>query len=382
MNKVYILAGLRSHVGVRGGIFRDVLPERLGAGVLRGLGLSYDLEKLDGIFCGNAVGPGGNIGRLTALTAGLPETIPAVTLDLQCASALAAVEYAALKIAAGDADFLAAGGTESSSLAPEKRYVPRDPRSQVREPLYHCAQFIPGEISDNAMLLGAERAAAFAGITREEADKAALESQRRAVRAEKAGVLFNVILPLFGSTRDEAIRPKLNEKVMKRAPVISGFPGGILTAANACTINDGAAFLLLCSEKFLKENGLKPRAEILGTAAVGGDPARPPLICDAAAGAAIKKCGLSYEELSAFEYNEAFSVIDVLFSRAHPAEAERLNQFGGALAYGHPYGASGAIILLHLLRVLEETKGNYGTASIAAAGGVGESVVIRTIHNS
>lgn len=377
MERVFLIDGLRSHVGIRGGEFRDVLPEKLGAGVLRALGKRQDLAAADGLFCGNAVGPGGNIGRLTLLEAGLPAAMPAVTFDMQCASSLAAVDLAYGKLASSQAGCLIVGGVESSSLAPEKRYHERDPRSGLRKRAYHAAQFIPGEFCDEAMLLGAERTAKKAGITREEADQAALASQQRAAVAQAAGVFSGCIVPLFGSSRDEAIRPRLNEKIMRRAPVMSGVPGGIVTAANACTINDGAAFLLLTSESFIEAHHLEPKAEIIASAMTGGDPECPPFAADTAAAAVLQKAGLSYSDVTAFEYNEAFSVIDVLFERAHPEAYDRLNPYGGALAYGHPYGASGAIILLHLLASLEE-KGGYGVASIGAAGGVGEAVLLRS----
>lgn len=378
MNRVFLFGGLRSHVGVRNGIFKSVLPEDLGAGVLCALGQKFDLAAADALYCGNAVGPGGNIGRLTLLKAGLPASMPGITIDAQCASSLTAVDLAYGKIASGQADFLIVGGAESSSLAPEKSYAEHDPRSRVRARRYHAAQFIPDECCDEAMLLGAERTAELAQISREEADAAALASQRRAVAAEARGDLAGVIVPLFGSTRDEAIRPRLNEKIMSRARCMSGMPGGIITAANACTINDGAAFVLIGSERFLKSHGLSPLAEIVGTALTGGDPWRPPLAADAAAGAAIEKAGLAYEDITAFEYNEAFSVIDVLFGRAHPDVKDCLNQWGGALAYGHPYGASGAIILIHLMEILKSQGGGYGVASIGAAGGVGESILIKS----
>lgn len=376
MERVFLIDGLRSHVGIRGGIFRSVLPEQLGASVLKALGKRQDLSLAEGLFCGNAVGPGGNIGRLTLLAAGLPASLPAVTIDMQCASSLAAVDLAYGKLASGQCQCLIAGGVESSSLAPEKRYHEKDPRSGLRERVYHAAQFIPGEFCDEAMLLGAERTAGKAGISREEADRAALASQRRAAAAEEAGIFKNDIVPLFGSTRDEAIRPRLNEKIMRRAPVMSGVPCGIVTAANACTINDGAAFLLLATETFARDHHLEPRAEIVMTAMTGGDPECPPFAADEAAAAVLGKMGLAYSDVTTFEYNEAFSVIDVLFERNHPEVKDRLNPYGGALAYGHPYGASGAIILLHLLASLEE-KGGYGVASIGAAGGVGEAVLLR-----
>ena len=381
MNRVFIADGLRTHIGIRNGIFKEIRPELLGAEVLKGLGERQDLREMDQVICGNAVGPGGNIGRLTVLEAGLPEEIPAMTADLQCASGLAGIDIAFAKIASGQCSLIAAGGIESTSLQPHRLYHENDPRRGEGNGEYLSAQFIPGEYSDNAMIRGAERTAAGEQITREEADAAALDSQQKAMEASRQGYLKDVILPVFGSVRDEAIRPRITGKVFRRAPVISGMPDGIMTSANVCTINDGAAFLLLCSEAWMKEHHIMPMAEILGTETIGTDAARPPLSADRSTGRLLSDAHMTYEEVDAFEYNEAFSIIDVLFTRAHPGMAERYNSLGGALAYGHPYGASGAVILLHLMTALKLRQGKIGVAAIAAAGGVGVSMLIRSLQS-
>ena len=325
--KVYILGGLRSHIGIRYGIFKSVRPEVLGGRVAAELCRRYSVVP-DLCICGNAVGPGGNIGRLLLLESGFPERVPAFTLDLQCASGLAAIDMAAGRIAAGQCDVVLAGGAESASLQPKRIYADHDERAKLRNPEFTAAQFMPGEFGDDAMLLGAERAAKAAGITREEADEAALRSQMLAKDASENGIFRDVILPLFGSTRDEAIRPRMSRKLLERAPRVTDFQDGILTAANSCTMNDGAAFL-------------------------------------------------TYEDIDAFEYNEAFAVISAHFMKKHPEVAGRLNQAGNALAYGHPYGASGAEIMIHLMEILREKEGRLGAAAIPAAGGVGEAILVK-----
>ena len=378
---VYLLGGYRSHIGVRYGIFKSIRPEILGGRVLSavwqrfGMGAAPDLA-----ICGNAVGPGGNIGRLTTLTAGLPISTPALTVDLQCASGLTAIDLAAAKIASGGCDFIIAGGTESASLAPHRIYHENDERSQKRKPEFTAAQFIPEEWGDDAMLLGAERAAKKAGITREEADEAALLSHQRAQAALTEGKLSSLVLPLFGSTKDEAIRPRMSGRLLARAPRVTDFPGGILTAANACTMNDGAAFVALASEAWVKAHGAKPFAKIVATHLTGGDPWCPPLTADLAAGELLKKQGLSYEAVDAFEYNEAFAVISAHFRKNHETVKDRLNSWGGALAYGHPYGASGAEIMLHLVARLADGGGHLGMAAIPAAGGVGQAILIERVE--
>ena len=223
--KVYILGGLRSHIGIRYGIFKSVRPEVLGGRVAAELCRRYSVVP-DLCICGNAVGPGGNIGRLLLLESGFPERVPAFTLDLQCASGLAAIDMAAGRIAAGQCDVVLAGGAESASLQPKRIYADHDERAKLRNPEFTAAQFMPGEFGDDAMLLGAERAAKAAGITREEADEAALRSQMLAKDASENGIFRDVILPLFGSTRDEAIRPRMSRKLLERAPRVTDFQDG------------------------------------------------------------------------------------------------------------------------------------------------------------
>ena len=373
--KVYILGGLRSHIGIRYGIFKSVRPEVLGGRVAAELCRRYSVVP-DLCICGNAVGPGGNIGRLLLLESGFPERVPAFTLDLQCASGLAAIDMAAGRIAAGQCDVVLAGGAESASLQPKRIYADHDERAKLRNPEFTAAQFMPGEFGDDAMLLGAERAAKAAGITREEADEAALRSQMLAKDASENGIFRDVILPLFGSTRDEAIRPRMSERLLARAPHVTNVPDGILTAANACTMNDGAAFVALASDDWVKAHGAYPMAEIKAVRASGGDAACSPLMADQAVSQLLSQEGLSYEDIDAFEYNEAFAVISADFMARHPSVKDRLNRWGGALAYGHPYGASGAEIMIHLMAILKQKNGRYGVAAIPAAGGVAEAILI------
>ncbi len=370
MKRVFLLDGLRTHIGLRGGQWRSTPPEQLAAPLLSELTRRYP-EKADQVICGNAAGTGGNPARMAALLAGLPEDIPAVTVDLQCASGLSAVELASLKIRCGEAELIAAGGFESSSLQPVRSYQKNDPRYSG-EP-YICARFSPGEGDDRVMLRGAERLAKREGVQKEELDFWALESHRRAREARNAGMLSDVILPI-GESRDEGIRDRMSQKLLDRLPPL--FPEGITNAANACPINDGAAMLLLCSEEYLRRNRLVPKAEFLGFCTVAGDPAVSPSAAGMAAECLMRRKGLAAGEIGAFEYNEAFGVIDVLFQRLHPSLTERYNRLGGALAYGHPYGASGAVLLLHLLKSLELSGEKLGICSIAAAGGQGMSALI------
>ena len=373
MREVFIAAGLRTPIAHRGGALAHVLPEELGARVIRALlrHLGLGGAELSGVLAGNAVGTGGNIARLMALRAGLPEEVPSCTVDMQCASAAAAISLAAAKIASGQGECFLAGGMESASLQPLRVYDARDPRcTLVPDGVYRTAQFSPGELAEDAMLRGAERVMQQEAVTRAELDAAVLRSHRLAAAAWREGLLGDVVLPL-------PERPVKCEGAADsdRLPPHFG-PGTLLNAGNACAIHDGAAFLLLASDAFLHRQRWKPLARLVATASRGGNPQESPRGAMRTADFLLAQQGLRYEDLAAIEFNEAFAVIDVLFARAHGNCLDRYNRLGGALAYGHPYGASGAVLALHLLQSLRQAGGGLGLLSIAGAGGMGEAILL------
>ena len=381
MEKVYVLGGLRTPIVVKNGQFKNIKPECFGAEVLKALIKKYALTDISGVIAGNAVGTGGNITRLMTLTAGIDERVPAMTVDVQCASAAAAISVAYAKIAAGQGDVFIAGGLESSSLQPIRVYAKGDDRydkTPMHDGAYKTAQFSPGDLNPDAMLRGAEKTAQAENITKEELDAWVLESHRRASDAQTAGVLSDIIVPVNGCEMDDGIRPRMNQRLLDRLPLIFG-KGSLTNAGNSCLINDGAAFVVLVSEKYLAKHKIKPAARILGTASMGGVPDESPRGAMRTADTLLSKLGLGYEDLSAIEFNEAFAVIDVLFERSHPSLRGIYNTFGGALAYGHPYGASGAILMLHLLKALSSAGGGKGILSIAGAGGMGEAIGVEML---
>ena len=375
---VYILGGLRTPITHRGGALAHVRPEELGSTVIRALLARYGLpaNALSGVLAGNAVGTGGNLARLTALLAGIPEEVPACTVDMQCASAAAAISLAAAKLASGQGELFLAGGMESASLQPLRIYAEHDPRySLVPGGAYKTAQFAPGDVAPDAMLKGAECVMEAEQVTRAELDTFVLRSHHLAGEAVKQGLLADVIVPVGDCRRDSGIRPRLSQRLLDRLLPHFG-PGTLLDAGNACAIHDGAAFLLLANGDFLRRHSLQPAARIVATAAVGGRPDESPRGAMRTADVLLHRQGLRYEDLAAIEFNEAFAVIDVLFDRAHPGCLARYNRLGGALAYGHPYGSSGAIIALHLLQSLKLAGGGLGLLSIAGAGGMGEAILL------
>lgn len=379
---VYILGGLRTPVTQKNGKMKYVRPEQMGAILIRALQKKYPLEQPDGIICGNAVGTGGNITRLMALTAGLPESVPALTVDVQCSSGAAAVALAYSQLAIGNGDVYLAGGIESASLQPLRVYDAKDERHTAvpdGNGAYYTAQFSPDELAPDAMLRGAERTMQTEKMSKAELDKWTLLSHRRAAAAQRDGILADIIVPVGECAADDGIRPKMSQRLLDRLPLIYG-EGTLLTAGSSCLINDGAALAVLVSERWLKAHpDIKPQAKILRTRAAGGPPAESPRGAMHTADLLLADAGLTYNDLAAIEFNEAFGAIDVLFEREHANLIDRYNRLGGALAYGHPYGASGAILLLHLLKSLQAAGGGKGLLSIAGAGGMGQAILIETV---
>ena len=381
MEKVYILGGGRSYIGIENSMYRHMPAEILGAETLKKIIGLYCIEDLDGIIAGNGVGAGGNITRLMMLEAGMPESIPAVTVDLQCGSGLESMGIAASKIACGMGSIYIAGGFESSSTAPRRGYHVNHPDYRQfggENGWYHAAKFSPGRHKETAMLEGAENTAKKEKITRQEMNPWVIRSHQLAKETRERGILQDIVFTVAkGCDKDEGIRERMSERFLDRLPCILP-EGKAITAGNACLTNDGAAFLVLCSGKYAREHGLKPKAEFIGMAETGGNPSESPRTAIMAIEKLLCRYHLAAEDIDIFECNEAFAVIDVLFARAFPNLAERYNIFGGALAYGHPYGASGGIITLHAVKALEKAGGRLAVCSIAAAGGVGTAILIQS----
>lgn len=386
MESVYVLGALRTPIVTKNGKFKTIPAEKLGASVIRALSEKYPdaAQNLSGVIGGNAVGTGGNITRLAALTAGIDETVPAWTVDMQCASAAAALAAAYHAIACGEGDVYLAGGMESSSLQPLRVYDKKDARyakTPEGDGAYYTAQFAPGDLDPQTMLRGAERVAKAEHVTKEELDAWAIESHKRAAAARESGVLKEAIVPVESVDEDDGIRPRMNKKLLNRLPRLFG-PESVTTAGTSCLINDGAAFALLVSENWLREHReISPVAKIVAAQAMGGAPDESPRGAMRTAERLLSRLGLKMEDMAAIEFNEAFAVIDVLFERKYPDLVSRCNALGGALAYGHPYGASGAILLVHLLAALRKAGGGFGLLSIAGAGGMGEALVLETVTN-
>ncbi len=381
MRKAYIIGGVRTPIGKTGGILRDLLPEYLAAVVLKDIAAKYELlpDDIDQVILGNAVGPGGNIARVSVLAADWPCSVSAITIDSQCGSGLSAVNLAAGQIVSGQADIVIAGGVESTSLAPKRQFNPADPRFQGENIYYERAPFSTPAVGDPEIGEAAEYLAKQMSISRKEMDLLALESHRRALLNQKQGYLRDIISPIKVKDKivgyDECIREGINLKLLERMKP-AFIEGGRLTAGNTCLKHDGAAAVLIASHKALKKYKLQPQAIIAASASCGCDPNVFPMGPVYSIRKLLNETGLQLADIDAVEINEAFAVKILACCRELGLSLDKTNILGGALAYGHPYGASGGIILLHLIKALQQVKGRLGIAAIGAVGGIGISTLI------
>ena len=377
LENVVVIGGYRTYIGKENGIYRHVPAEKLGGHILHKLSENYG--KPDLVLAGNAVGAGGNIGRLMSLESGIPEEIPAFTIDSQCSSGMEAIVMAAAKIGSGQQKVIFAGGAESSSTAP-RRMVSENHPEYNGEKIYTAAKFSPGEWRQDAMLWGAEKTAKMSDISRETLDAWALRSHELAVKARDAEVFGDIILPLgMKKECDQGIRRTLSKAFLEKIPTL--YENGVTTAANACGTQDGAAFVVLCAESYAERKGWKPWLRYVDMVEVAGNPEMPPLLVNKALEKLFEKTGVHPEKIAAYECNEAFAVIDELFAKKYPACVPVYNACGGALAYGHPYGATGGILTLHLAKRMQQCMENdvYGVNAIAAAGGQGTAILWKKV---
>lgn len=374
-----MVAAKRTAIGKVGGMFRHVPPEELAGTVIRALLDEYPVpvESIDEVILGNAVGPGGNLARLSALTAGLPVEVPGVTVDRQCGSGLEAVILAARLIQAGAGDIYLAGGVESTSLAPWKLAKPLNHFKQFPEVMPR-ARFSPLSVGDPDMGIAAENVAERFGITREDQDRFALNSHRKAVQAQKTGRFAGEIVPVRGRAQDECPRPDTSlEKLAQLPPVFQ--EGGTVTAGNACPINDGAAVVLVMSEEKCRELDFVPVARFVDAAVAGVDPNILGIGPVPAVKKLLARTGLTVDDIDLVEFNEAFASQVLASLRELQIPEEKVNLGGGAIALGHPYGASGAVLVTRLCSELRRKGGKYGLATLGIAGGLGLAMLLEKI---
>ncbi|MEK4969745.1 thiolase family protein [Cytobacillus sp. FSL R7-0696] len=382
MREVVIIDGIRSAVGKRNGSLRNTRPDDLAGAVIKSLvektGLNPTLVDDVILGCVSQIGEQtGDIARVAALISGLPITVPGTTIDRQCGSSQQAVHFAAQAISSGDMDIVIAGGVESMSRIPiGSSYQGVKPSEQLTK------QY---EIIHQG--LSAERIAEKYQFTRAQLDEYAYHSQEKALLAQAENRFKNEIMPLelvddsgetFNFDQDEG--PRKGTSIEKLGGLKPSFKeNGIIHAGNASQISDGAGALLIMSGEKARELGLKPRFKIITRVVIGSDPTLMLTGPIAATEKALQKSGLTLADMDVFEVNEAFASVPLAWLKETGANANKLNPNGGAIALGHPLGASGARLLLTMMSELDRTEGRYGLQTMCEGMGMANATIIEKI---
>lgn len=395
MENIYIMGAVRTAIGKYGGSLKSVPAHQMGALVIREAltRAGVDGGTVDEVILGEVrqSTESSNIARCAALEAGLPETVPGYTVNRLCASAMQAAFCGCQEIWCGEADVIVAGGTENMSRAPV--YV-RNARwggnkmTMVDSNIEAGSTAAPASVygSGLSMTKTAENVAERFGISREEQDAFAAESQRRALAAIEAGYFKKEIVPVeitekkrsFIFETDEFPRPGTTMEVLAGLKSIVK-PGGTVTAGNSCGLNDGAAALVLMSERKVKETGLKPLARIVGMTASALDPTIMGYGPVFATRKLLERTGMQIEQLDLIELNEAFASQSVACVRDLRLDPAKVNINGGAIALGHPLGCTGARLIVTLLHNLQRTGGRFGLATLCIGGGQGMATIIEKL---
>ncbi|MFN8475322.1 MAG: thiolase family protein [Anaerolineae bacterium] len=384
MSEAVIVEAVRTPIGRRGGQFKDVHPTELAASVLNAVVERAGIEpgQVDDIImgCVSVVGDQAlNIGRNSALLAGFPPSVPATTIDRQCGSSQQAVHFAASAIDSGVADIVIAAGVESMTRVPMGS-------TRANGPGYPFTDALKERYPMTSMGASAEMIAAHWGFTRHELDEFSLVSHQRAARARAEGCFQDEIVPLnvtvdgapVAADQDEGIRPETT--LEKLAGLKTPFKeDGVITAASSSQVSDGAAALLLMSARRAAELGLRPRARIVAQTVVGDDPVMALTAPIPATRRVLARAGLALADMDLIEINEAFASVVLAWAREIEPDMDRVNVNGGAIALGHPLGASGARIMTTLLHELERRGGRYGLQTMCCFGGLGIATIIERL---
>lgn len=390
MAKKIVLAGAcRTAIGVMGGTLSTTSATDLGAIVIKEAlnRAGVPADQVDQVYMGCVIqaGQGQNVARQASIKAGLPIETPAVTINVVCGSGLNCVNMAAEMIAAGDADIVVAGGMENMSMAPyavmQGRYGYRMNDGKLVDTMVHDALW--DAFNDYHMGITAENICEKWGLTREELDKFAATSQQKAVAAQESGAFDKEIVPVevkkkketIVFAKDEGPRPGTTaEGIAKLRPAFK--KDGIVTAANSSGINDGAAAIVVMSEEKAKELGVKPMATWVAGALAGVAPEIMGIGPVAATKKVMARTGMKIEDFDVIEANEAFAAQSVAVQKELGFTDEQLNPNGGAIALGHPVGASGCRILVTLLHEMEAKDAKKGLATLCIGGGMGCATVV------
>ena len=398
MRPAFLIDGLRSPFGRYGGGLAGVRADDLGGQVIAALVAKTKIpaERIDDVIwgCANQAGEDNrNVGRMSALLAGLPVSVPGITVNRLCGSGLQAIADAARLIATGEADLVIAGGVEQMSRAPLVMAKPTDAFQRGNQTLYDTTlgwRFVNPrmEALHGTLAMGetAERVAEKYNVSREAQDRFAWTSQQRAGKAIASGRITRELTPIVTGTdkktgaelrvtADEHPRPETTlEQLGKLKPAFAKGGGGTVTAGNASGLNDGSTAVLLASEAAIKELGLVPKVRYVTSAAAGVEPSYMGIGPVPASKKALGKAGLTAQQIDLAELNEAFAAQALPCIDQIGLDPDRVNVNGGAIAYGHPLGASGARLALTLMIELESTSSRYGLASMCI--GVGQGIAL------
>lgn len=380
-----IVSAVRTPIARQGGALATVPAHVYGAEVIKESvkRAKVNPEEIDDVIFGNVLSGGGNIARLTALQAGLSINLPGLTIDRQCGSGINAVALAAQAIRAGEGDVYIAGGTESMSRAPYLMDRPEKPYAAT-PPNFRSSQLSPKEIGDPPMGITAENLAEKYNITREEQDEFALRSQQRMAIAMEDGRFDEQIVPISVPVRkgepvifkkDEHPRPNSTIEGLSKLPA-AFVKDGTVTAGSSSGLNDAASALVIMSREKAEEQGLKSLAVIRETAVAGVDPNIMGIGPVPATKKVMEKSGLQIDDMDIIELNEAFAAQVIACDRELSFNPEKLNVNGGAIAHGHPLGATGAILVTKAAYELQRREGKYALITACIGGGQGIATII------
>lgn len=386
-----VVAARRTAIGTAGRALAQVPVERLAAPVLRALLDDLAARPVDttrnrpplpgvaDVILGNCMGPGGNVARVAALAAGLDPRVPGLTLDRQCGSGLEAITLAGGLVLAGRGDLYLAGGAESASTAPIRAWRPKRPGDPPHP--YERAPFAPPPYADPDMGVAADLVAREAGVSRARQDAYAAQSHAQAVAAVQAKRFAAEIVPIEGLDQDERPRAGLTrERLARLCPAyVPQAEGGTVTVGNSCGVNDGAAAVAIVPDEVRVEHGW-PGLALLDWECAGGDPDRPGLGMVPAIRQLLARTGIRLEDVGAIELVEAFAGQVLACADALDLDPDRISPDGGTLALGHPWGASGAIMLVRLFsRMVREDGPELGLAAVSVGGGMGIAALVRKV---
>jgi acetyl-CoA C-acetyltransferase len=383
MAEAYIIDAVRTPVGKRGGGLSTAHPADLGAHVLRALVQRSGVDPAaveDVIFgCCDTIGPqAGDVARTCWLAAGLPQHVPGVTIDRQCGSSQQAVHFAAQGVMSGTQDLVVAGGVQNMSAIPISSAMTLAQPLGFNDPFSGSTGWVERYgTQEVSQFRGAELIAEKWGITREDMEAFALESHRRAIRAIDEGRFAEEIVPFGDVKHDEGPRRDTSLEKMAKLPTL--LPGGRLTAAVSSQISDGATAVLVASERAVRTHGLRPRARIHHMSVRADDPIFMLTAPIPATRFALEKAGMKLDQIDAIEINEAFASVVLAWEKELRPDMAKVNPNGGAIALGHPIGATGTRLMTTLLGELERTGGRCGLQTMCEGGGQANVTILERL---